>query len=73
MTAKKPRYVGTVPARPPTPPLTGEQYRQAVKTSPCSTCGKSDMVEDSVSPEKWDGYCYRCGAPFKQTKGKMRR
>lgn len=42
-------------------------------TPECPTCGQSDMVEDSVSPEKYDGYCYRCKAPFKgkitQTKG----
>jgi len=31
----------------------------------CPTCGESDMVEDSISPEKFDGYCYRCKAPFK--------
>jgi hypothetical protein len=30
----------------------------------CPTCGKSDMVEESVDPDNWDGYCYRCQGPF---------
>ena len=33
-------------------------------TPTCPTCGQADQVEDSVEPEKWDGYCYRCMAPF---------
>jgi hypothetical protein len=33
----------------------------------CPTCGENDMVEDAVSPEEFDGYCYRCKAPFKRT------
>jgi hypothetical protein len=33
-------------------------------TPTCPNCGESDQVEESVVPDKWDGYCYRCLAPF---------
>lgn len=30
----------------------------------CPVCGLDDLVEESVDPDNWDGYCYRCMAPF---------
>ena len=39
------------------------RLREAIYPA-CPTCGLADMVEDSVSPEKFAGYCYRCGTPF---------
>ena len=42
--------------------------RELGRMPACPKCGSNDMVEDSISPEKFAGYCYRCKAPFSSSR-----